>query len=80
MSFDLVNAGRPQLPHYWSIAAIFTIEDTAYKGNLREGGEGEEGSRVEETEQVDVHQKVPMVSLCRKRDASHAMCHVTCVP
>ena len=49
MYFDLYNAGRPQLPHYWSIAAIATIEDTAYKGNLREGGGGEEGSRVEET-------------------------------
>ena len=76
MYFYLHNAGRPQLPHYWSIAAIVTIENTAYKGNLREGGEGKKGVGLKR-QQVDVHQKVPMGSAQEERCI---MCHMTCVP
>lgn len=66
MYFDLHNADRLQLPHYWPIAAIVTIEDTAYKGNLREGGEGKKGVGLKR-QQVNVHQKGPMGSVQEQR-------------
>ena len=36
MHFD--SAGRPQLLHQWSIAAIVTIENITHKGTLSERG------------------------------------------
>ena len=44
MYFDFENAGRLQLPCWWSIAAIVTIEDIAHKGDFeREAGKGKKG-------------------------------------